>query len=150
MIIQIDTREKPKAIKNIVAEFNKQGVGYIRSKMYVGDYMNYDNPRLVIDRKQNLLELCNNTCQDHTRFISEIKKANATGIKIIFLCEHSRNIKTLEDVRKWENPRLKESPLAVSGERLYKTLYTISKNYGVEFLFCSKAETGSRIIRLLS
>lgn len=149
MIIQIDTREKPEAIKKIVAEFDKQGVEHIRSKMYVGDYMNYDNPRLVIDRKKNLFELCNNACQDHTRFISEIKRANAAGIKIIFLCEHSMNVKNLEDVAKWENPRLKEHPLAVSGERLYKKLYTISKNYGVEFLFCSKTETGRKIIELL-
>lgn len=152
MTIQIDTREKPDAIKKIVAEFDKQGVLQIRSKMYVGDYMNYDNPRLVIDRKQDLLELCKNTTsdKDHKRFINEIKKAKSAGIKIIFLCEHGENIETLDDVRSWVNPRLKESPLAVSGERLYKTLYTISKTYGVEFLFCSKAETGKRIIELLS
>ena len=54
MQIQIDTREKAKAIQKILQEFDKQGITQISSKLYVGDYMNYDNPRLVVDRKQNL------------------------------------------------------------------------------------------------
>ena len=56
MIIQIDSREKARAIKNIVAEFDRQGITHPVSKLMVGDYMNYDNPRLIIDRKQNLSE----------------------------------------------------------------------------------------------
>ena len=42
MQIQIDTREKAKAIQKILKEFNNQGVTQISSKLYVGDYMNYD------------------------------------------------------------------------------------------------------------
>lgn len=150
MTIQIDSREKSRAIKKIVAEFEKQEIKHFVSKLPVGDYMSFDNPRLIIDRKQNLLELCGNVCQQHKRFINEIKRANDLGIKLIFLCEHSRNIKSLEDVQHWINPRLKKSPMAVSGERLYKILSTISKKYSVEFLFCNKSETGKKIIELLS
>lgn len=149
MTIQIDTREKAKAITKIIAEFDKQGIGHYRSKLYVGDYMSLDNPRLIVDRKQNLLELCNNVCQDHKRFRGEIERANKAGIKLIFLCENDDNIHTLEDVRNWINPRLEKSPLAVSGERLYKTLSTMQAHYDIEFLFCNKNETGRKIIELL-
>lgn len=149
MVIQVDTREKARAIKTVLAEFEKQGVKHISSKLYVGDYMNLDNPKVIVDRKQNLNEVCCNVCQDHKRFIAEIMKANESGIKLIFLVEHGRGIKKLEDVNKWYNPRLKTSPLAVSGQRLFKILYSIKNKYGVEFLFCTKAETGKRIIELL-
>lgn len=150
MEIQIDTREKQRAIVKVLAEFDRQGVKYVSSKLYVGDYMSFDNPRLIIDRKQNLLEVCSNVCQQHDRFIAEIKKANDIGIKLIFLIEHGGRIRTLDDVAEWNNPRLKTSPLAVSGQRLHKILSTISKNYDVEFLFCDKRNTGKRIIELLS
>ena len=149
MEIQIDTREKQRAIVKVLDEFDRQGVKHVSSKLYVGDYMSFDNPRLIIDRKQNLFEVCNNVCQQHDRFITEIKKANDIGIKLIFLVEHGGKIKTLDDVAEWNNPRLKTSPLAVSGQRLHKILSTISKNYNVEFLFCDKRNTGKRIIELL-
>lgn len=150
MTIQIDSREKAKAIKKIVAEFDKQGVTHFVSKLPCGDYMNLDNARFAIDRKQNLLEVCKNVCQDHKRFVNELKRANAFGIRLVFLIEHNRNIKTLDDVLDWVNPRLKESKLAVSGERLYKILSTIEKTYNTKFYFCDKPNTGKRIIELLN
>ena len=152
MTIQIDSREKIKAIQKILAEFDRIGVKYFTSKLFVGDYMNMDNPRLVIDRKQNLNELCGNVVQDHKRFAAELIRAKEMGIGMIVLCEHGKNIKTLDDVMTWKNPRLKHSPLAVSGERLYRILYAMQSNrdkYDVTVLFCSKDETGRRIIELL-
>lgn len=149
MTIQIDSREKPKIIESIIAEFDRQGVQHFTSKLFVGDYMSMDNPKLVIDRKHNLSEICSNVVQGHKRFCAELERANQYGIHVIVLIEHSRNVKTLEDVRHWVNPRLKESPLAVSGERLYKILFAISKRYDTEFLFCEKKDTGKRIIEIL-
>ena len=149
MTIQIDSREKARAIKKIVAEFNKRGITYFVSKLPCGDYCDLDNARFCIDRKQNLLEVCSNVCQQHKRFTEELKRANKLGIRLVFLVEHSPNIKSLEDVKSWVNPRLKESPLAVSGERLYKVLSTMEKTYNTKFYFCSKAETGQRIIEIL-
>lgn len=149
MTIQVDTREKARAIEGIIKEFDKQGVTHFSSKLYVGDYVNLENSFLVVDRKQNLLEVCSNVCQQHKRFVNEIKRAKAAGIKIIFLVEHGKNIKSLEDVKNWVNPRLKESPLAVSGERLYKILSTLERTYGVEFQFCDKRNTGKKIIEIL-
>lgn len=148
-MIQVDSREKARAIKNILAEFDRQKVPYYISKLYVGDYMNLSNPRLIIDRKQNLSEVYSNLCQQHKRFAAELQRANEAGIKLIILVEHGCGIKTLEDVKGWYNPRLKVSPYAWDGLRLFKVMYTIQNKYGVEFLFCDKRQTGKRIIELL-
>ena len=149
-VIQIDSREKARAIQKIIADFDKQGITHFVSKLPCGDYMSLDNARFCIDRKQNLFELCGNVCQQHERFINELKRANMLGIKLVFLVEHSRGIKILEDVQKWKNPRLKESQYAVSGEKLYKTLFTLERKYNTKFYFCDKSNTGKRIIELLS
>ena len=150
MTVLVDTREKPKAIQQILAEFDKQGITVIRNKLYVGDYQRLDNPMLVIDRKQNLNELCNNVVQEHKRFTAELQRAKDVGIHVIVLIEHSRAFRSLDDVRTWVNPRLKQSPLAVSGERLYKILFTMERHYDTEFRFCEKKDTGKRIIEILN
>lgn len=150
MTVFVDTREKARAITKILSTFDRRGVKHISNKLYVGDYQSLDNPMIVVDRKQSLLEISSNVCQEHDRFISEIKRANEVGIHIVFLIEHGRNIRTLDDVMDWKNPRLRNSPLAMSGERLHKILSTISKHYGCDFRFCSKNETGDEIIRILS
>ena len=149
MTIQIDSREKPKAIQRILAEFDRQGIKHFVSKLPCGDYCSLDNARYCIDRKQNLNELVGNVCQQHERFIAELKRAQELDIRLVFLVEHGAAVSTLEDVRKWKNPRLSVSPLAVSGERLYKILFTLEKRYGTKFYFCTKQETGKTILRLL-
>ena len=161
MIIQIDSREKARAIKKIVEEFERQGISHPVSKLMVGDYMNYDNPRLIIDRKQNLSELCSNVCQDHERFRKELILAKENEIQIIFLVEHGKGIERLSDVVWWENPRrfkrIKDASgkwtdvetKAMQGETLYKILCTQERKYGCRFLFCEKKDTGKEIIRIL-
>lgn len=149
MIVQIDTREKQRAIRLILNEFDRRGVKHFSSKLPVGDYMNLDNPKRIVDRKQNLLELCSNVCQDLPRFRRELAHAKDYEIQLIILCEHGDGIRCLDDVLRWENPRLKESPMAVSGERLYRILKQLEKTYGVRFEFCRKQETGARILELL-
>ena len=150
MVIQIDSREKAHAIQKILAEFDKKGVKHYVSKLYVGDYMSLDNPRVVIDRKQNLGEVAGNVCQEHKRFTDELKRAEEAGIKVIILVEHSYDIKCLEDVVWWNNPRLKTSPKAIDGVRLYKIMKTIRDKYHCEWQFCSKQQTGKRILELLN
>lgn len=149
LTVLMDTREKPKAVQTIMKQFEAAGVRVIRTKLWVADYQLFDNPHLVVDRKQTLSELCNNVVQDHKRFRAELLRAQEYGQHIIVLVEHSKNIRTLEDVIHWVNPRLKVSPLAVSGERLYKILSAMSKTYDVEFRFCTKDQTGATIIELL-
>ena len=149
MIIQVDSREKPKAITNILTTFDRNSIKYFVSKLPVGDYMTLDNARLVIDRKQNLSELCTNVCQQHERFKAELIRANELGIVLIVLCEHGGSIRSMQDVLIWQNPRLRVHPYAMSGKRLHSVLSTISSKYSVRFEFCDKRSTGKRIIELL-
>lgn len=178
MTIQVDSREKARAIKNILATFDTSGVKYYISKLWAGDYMSLDNPRLIIDRKQNLSEICNNVIQDHKRFVNELTRAQENGIKIIVLCEHGNGIENLPDVMFWDNPRCKKRVrkggkwvteevvyrkeiTTLSGQKsireyhpttgpeLYKKLVTMSEKYECEFLFCEKKDTGRKIIEIL-
>lgn len=150
MDIQIDSREHKSELERIRGQLERSGCRTFVSKLFVGDYMNLDNPRLIIDRKKDLIELCGNVCQQHERFRSELIRAKDAGIKLVILCEHGGQIKTLEDVYFWDNPRLKRSPKATTGRQLYKSLCTIRDRYGVRFEFCDKRQTGKRIVELLS
>lgn len=162
LIIQIDSREKARAITKIIEEFERQRIKHPISKLMVGDYMNYDNPRRIVDRKQNLSELCANVCQDHDRFRRELLLAKENDIQLIFLVEHGKDVQRLEDVIWWENPRrwkrVKDvvsgkwkdvETKAMQGEVLYKILKTQERKYGCRFEFCEKKDTGKRIIELL-
>lgn len=164
MQIQIDSREHKKEVERVKKQLDALGVDHFTSKLYVGDYMSLDNPRLVIDRKKDLLEICGNICQQHERFRNELVRAKEHGIKIIILCENGKGITNLEDVFFWENPRgvpskwvmrdghpvkIPDKAGAIQGEQLYKSLCTIRDRYGVEFRFCEKTETGAEIVRLL-
>lgn len=175
MIIQIDSREKARAIKKIEAEFDRQGIQHPVSKLMVGDYMNYDNPRVIVDRKQNLTEVCGNLTKQHDRFRREALKAKELGIKLIILVEDGLKVKTLDDVENWVNPRRRQycrdygiptkgdiaaniaeferhggTKQPTPGPQLAKTMRTMSERYGIQWEFCSKAQTGKRIIELLS
>jgi ERCC4-type nuclease len=163
--IQVDTREHKAEWERIQKQFDDMGIKYFRSKMYVGDYQSLDNPRLVIDRKKNLQELCGNVCQQHERFKAELIRALQQNIKIVILVEHGEDVKTLEDVWFWENPRKHEirwrmvngkrvrtvqSEKAVDGSQLYRSLKTIKDRYNVDFVFCTKEQTGQKIVEILN
>ena len=149
-MIIVDTREKERAIVKILAEFERQGVAYVRQKLDFADYADPERlPGIVIDRKQNMAEICGNVVQDRRRFVREIERCNAAGCHLVVLIEHGGKIRTLEDVIGWKNPRLNVSPLAVSGERLYKIMVAMGSHYGIEWAFCAKQQTGKRIIEIL-
>jgi hypothetical protein len=129
--------------------------------------MSLDNARLVVDRKKDLQELCGNVCQQHERFKKELLRAAEAGIQIVFLIEHGPDVVELEDVYFWQNPRKHEirwrinkqtgqkeryfiSPKAVDGKQLYKSLCTIRDRYGAQFRFCTKDQTGRKIMEILS
>lgn len=149
-VIVRDTRDKASKHKNVDEYLVAQGHQVVRSKLYVGDVTLLNNQSVCIDLKRNLAEVVLNVCQQHDRFVREINRANDAGIKLLFLIEHGGSIKTLDDVREWVNPRLKESPLAVSGERLYRIMYTMQQRYGIEWHFCDKRCTGKKVIELLN
>ena len=149
MTIITDTREKPRAIQKILTEFSRQGVTVVRRKLNFAAYWNPENPKVIIDRKQNLQEVAQNVIQGRARFVREIERCNRAGCHMIVLVEHGGKIHGIEDVMRWKNPRLRESPYAASGERLFKIMTMMASYYNIEWKFCDKGHTGKKIIELL-
>ena len=150
MIIQIDSREKARAIEKILREFDKQGVKHISSKLYAGDYVDMEHPLLIIDRKQNIREIASNVTSEHKRFKAELAKVKEIGAKMIILIEEDtidgKPIESLEDIMLWEP---KPGQGTVSGMRVYKILANWVRVYPLEVQFCNKRHTGKRISEIL-
>ena len=168
MNIQVDSREHESEWKRISKQFDELEVKYFRSKLYVGDYQSMDNTRLVVDRKKDLQELYGNICAQHERFKRELLKAMEQGIKIVILCEHGEDVKSLEDVyffyqaptKRWrvvkrdingKEVKVRESYIQkeINGKSMYKSFCTIRDRYNVDFVFCNKDETGRKIVEIL-
>ncbi len=145
MTIICDSREKKN--QHILKFFDENGIDYKIQKMDIADYQIEGIDGLVIDRKQNLEEIAQNlmNINDKSRFWREVRRANAKKIKMIVLCEHSRNIKSIQDVSNWHS---KFSP--VSGRSLMNEIYRVHISYGIEFLFCDKKNMGREIIKILT
>lgn len=153
MIVEIDTREKPQAIKGIIAEFDKQGIKHISTKLYVGDYRCIDNPLYIIDRKHNIAELASNATHGHDRFKRELLRLDGIGGKMVVLVEQNRfkdvsgewvTVKDIVDLLGWKNPYG-----TIDGITVYKVLSAWEHKHNVEFKFCNRSQTGKRIIDLL-
>ena len=144
-----DTRNQVGKHDNVRKQLEALGYKIVRSKMIVGDYTLPTNQTICIDTKKDLNELCSNAAQGHARFTSELALAQSLGIRLIILCEHGEGIEKLSDVNTWYNPRLRVSKCALSGQRLFKILYTMEKKHGTQFLFCDRRSTGARIVGLL-
>lgn len=146
MVVQVDSREKTHIITDILKQFEEADVQYVISKLYVGDYMIYGHPEIVVDRKHNLAELAGNVTKEHDRFAAELTNAKAVGTKIIILVEDG-NIQSLEDVKTWKSRNTK-----VKGEVLFKILSTMiseTDKYDFDIRFCKKTETGKTILKIL-
>ena len=150
MTIYVDTREKPDAIAKIIETFDAAGVEVIHQKLDEGDYATSPDSLLVIDRKQNLAEVCANLTWQHERFQRELRRAELKGKHLTILVEHGGTIHTLDDVKNWKNPRTKESPYAVSGKRLHQLMLGYAARYHIDWQFCDKRVTGKRIIEILT
>lgn len=143
-LIVVDTREKGN--KKILEYFDKAGQDYIISKLDAGDYMLYKNPKIIIDKKDGLLELAGNLCRttEHERINREIQRAKDMGCEnFIFLIQDSK-IKTIEDIKNWSSPHTK-----VKGETLLKIMQTMCKKYAIKFIITSRKNMGAKIIELL-
>ena len=140
----VDTREKKNS--HILKYFVVHDVDYEERKLDVADYRIEGKNDIAVDRKQNLDELARNLMNraDHSRFWKEVRRAKEQGIRMIILCEHGGQIKSIPDVAGWHS---KYSP--VSGRVLMEEIYRVHISYGVDFIFCSKRSTGKRILELL-
>jgi len=122
-----------------------------------------------VDTKKDMQEIVGNICgQQHGRFRDECILAQNNNIKLYVLIENTDGIKELEDVFKWQNPRMhrynkiaymhrlgkwENIPLPkaapTNGPTLAKAMLTMQAKYGVEFHFCRPEEAGKRILELL-
>ena len=151
-LLLIDSREKPKATAKIVKEFDMLGVDYVTTKLLFGDYMEYGNPLLVIDRKQSLEELARNCTIDHERFRRELEIAKRVGAKLVLLVEQNRyhdrgkwvEVRSIGDLIKWDSGFSK-----IRGEKVYRVLTSWVKQYPLSVRFCAKKETGREILNIL-
>lgn len=150
--IIVDSREKPKAIGKILDTFETSGIEYEVSKLLFGDYMDWNRPNLVIDRKQNIAELAKNCTTEHERFRRELERAKKAGATLIILVEQNRysdrgewvRVEKISDLLRWSNPYS-----IVRGEKVYRVLSSWVAKYPLRIEFCDKRSTGKRILELL-
>jgi len=151
MVIIEDTRQQKGKHEIKHGYFGKNGVSVLRSKLPFGDYAL--PPTIAVDTKENMSEIAGNMCgttKEHIRFREECKKARDAGCKLVILIENTDGIKCVNDVFQWENPRADFSRTACTGERLARTMLTMSERYGVAFEFCTPSESASRIMEILN
>ena len=142
-MIICDTREKK--WEHIEHYFQYHDINYTKKKLDFGDYQIEGKPKLVVDRKRNLTECCQNLCsEDKSRFWREVRGAHAEGIKLVILVEHGSQYKSIKDVTTWSHPYAR-----YTGKWLAEEMYRAHIAYGVEWLFCTKAQTPKRILEIL-
>ena len=148
LIILEDSRQKSEKNAHIREQLNNLGCTVNRCKLYVGDYVLANNQAISIDTKQDMTEVEGNLTTQHKRFREECERASEAGIKLIILVVDN-DIKRLEDVFAWKNPRRFYSKKCVTGRTLAKIMYSMRDKYGVEWEFCTKDKIGERILELL-
>lgn len=124
---------------------------------------------VAVDTKENIGEIINNICgKAHGRFRDECILAQNNGIQLYILVENEDGVTCIDDLYRWQNPRLHrynkikymhnlgkwqhiklpQKP-PTKGETLAKAMFTMEKEYGVRFLFCHPNDAGEKIIELL-
>ena len=173
MIILSDTRQQ--VSKHDLKEkfFADNGITVKRTKLYVGDYTLPTNQKIAVDTKKDIQELIGNLCsKQHERFREECDRAVEIGAELIILVENKDGITCVDDLYKWENPRLdiftntkevigmhkngyprykkaRKYPRATTGVTLAKTIMSTELKHGVKFMFCHPNQSGPIILELL-
>ena len=130
----VDSREKPKAIERTLQYFIDNGIEYEVSKLLFGDYMDWNRPGVVVDRKQNIAELAKNYTVEHERFRREMEKARKAGATLVILVEQNRykdrgewvEVDSIEDLLRWSSPHT-----MVRGEKVFRVLASWTAKYPV-------------------
>lgn len=151
-LLLIDTREKPKAIKPILNYLDSAGIEHISTKLLFGDYMDYNKPNLVIDRKRNIAELAKNCTAEHERFRRELERVKKAGATLVVLVEQNRykdrgkwvRVDSIEDLLLWSSDYTK-----VRGERIFRILSSWTYKYPLRVEFCDRRSTGKRITEII-
>jgi len=153
MIICCDTREQKDA--HVTNWFDQNGIKWIRSKLYVGDYTLLHDQSTCVDRKKDMQEIYGNLIQQHIRFREELIRAREADIQLIVLIEDP-HIKDIDMVYLWQNPRYfqwvakgsKGRPPA-SSSNIMGIMKRMSEVYGVRWEFARHDQIGAKIVQLL-
>ena len=148
MIIE-DTRQKKD--KHIIKNkaFKSLGIEVLRRSLPFGDYA-YP-PHIAVDTKENMQEIAMDLGVDHERFRQECILAQAAESHLYILIETEwDNIRSVDDVHQWYNPRLIVSKRAMTGQTLERIMKSMTEKYGVTFMFCKPENAAEMIIRILN
>lgn len=151
-LLLIDTREKPKAIQGIIKTIDRAGIEHERTKLLFGDYMDWNKPGIVVDRKQNIQELAQNCTRDHVRFRAELDRVKKAGSRLVILVEQNRykdgdewrTVEDIADLMYWTSPHT-----TIRGEKVYRVLRGWMAKYDIDVQFCDKRSTGKRILEII-
>lgn len=145
-----DSRQQAGKHETKHAIWNAHGVSHHRCALPCGDYALF--PVVSVDTKASMQEIAQNiggSTAEHNRFKRELQLAQANGCHLYVLVENTDGIRSIADVAKWVNPRLIESPKAITGERLAKAMATMQERYGVTFVFCTPEQAAGAICLIL-
>lgn len=149
----IDTREKPKKITGIVDYFDSMNVQHESTKLLFGDYMDWNRPGVVVDRKHDIAELAKNCTTDSARFVRELERAKKAGAKLVILVEQNRyktasgewiSINQLSDIIYWSSKNT-----TIQGEKVFRVLMSWINRYNLSVEFCNRAQTGRKIYEII-
>ena len=128
---------------------------------------------ISVDRKNSIDEICGNLCssqREHERFRNELIAAQKSNCKMFAVIENDEKIRSVDEIRKWSNPRLhrynkinymhrlgkwqnvknKGSKPPCDNIRLIKTMHTMSAKYKIHWHLCSPYESAEMIVKLLN
>lgn len=151
-MIYVDSREKK--WQHIAKWFDEHGVEYTSDvALATGDYINPNNPKIIVDRKANLTEIAGNLSlalmksgkTNESRFRHEVERAYRDRVRFVVLVEGT-NCKDVHDVA---NIARLNKYTQHTGRWLFEKMFEFSMAYGVEWEFCHKNETARRICELL-
>lgn len=145
-------------VQDVIDRKMKRGTE-IKKMDFLGSYS------VAVDTKKDLAELYQDLIQDHARFHDEVHLAMNCGIKLYILVENKDGITKPDEIIKWKNPRMfvyyKQKKIAertgskipkppCSNVQLLKIMHSMTRDYGVEFMFCKPEESALRIMELLT
>lgn len=149
MQIIVDTREQPS--KRAEKRYQSFSVPYKRQTLSYGDYTyNFNLPNgyplydeketikghVVIERKQDLVELSQCFCQSRERFEREFERAKENNASIYLLVEDAS----------WENLINGKYATRFNSKAFFASITAWMARYDIKIIFC-KSETSGKMIR---
>lgn len=144
-MIIVDSREKK--WEHIRDYFDRNGIPYdFPHKLDEGDYLNTENPSVVVDRKANLQEICGNLSKGNgniVRFVKECKRAHDRHMRFVVLIEGT-SVQNVRDLKGWKSEYGR-----FTGQWLAEKMFNLTVSYDVEWVFCKRNKTAEKILEIV-